>query len=86
MAYSKYWKVIPQFVPLNGLHANICTLRVGAVQTERLRIFVQLKFAWDKMKNWRNLRTHSTRNWKVVTLDRQWRSQVIGIGRAPAVH
>ena len=50
MAYNKYWKVIPQFVPLNGLHGNICTFRVGAVQTERLRIFVQLKFVWEKMK------------------------------------
>ena len=50
MAYSKYWEVIPQFVPLNGLHANIFTFRVGTVQTERLRIFVQLKFVWKKMK------------------------------------
>ena len=50
MAYSKYWKVIPQFVPLNGLHANIFTFRVGAVQTERLRIFVQLKFVWENIK------------------------------------
>ena len=36
--------------PLNGLHANICTFRVGAVQAKGLRIFVQLKFAWEKMK------------------------------------
>ena len=50
MAYSKHWKVIPQFVPLNGLHANIFTFRVGAVQTERLRNFVQLKFVWEKIK------------------------------------
>ena len=50
MAYNKYWKVIPQFVPLNGLYANIFTFRVGAVKTERLRIFVQLKFVWEKIK------------------------------------
>ena len=50
MAYSKHWKAIPQSVPLNDLHKNICTFRVGAVQTERLRIFIQLKFAWGKMK------------------------------------
>ena len=50
MAYSKHWKVIPQFVPLNDLHENICVFRVGAVQAERLRIFVQLKFVWEKIK------------------------------------
>ena len=50
MAYSKYWKVMPQFVPLNALHASICTFPVGAVQAKRLRIFVQLKFVWEKMK------------------------------------
>ena len=50
MAYSKHWKVIPQFVPLNDLHENICSLWVGAVQTERLRIFVQLKFVWGGKK------------------------------------
>ena len=50
MAYSKHWKVIPQFVPLNDLHENICVFRVGAVQAERLRIFVQLKFVWEKLK------------------------------------
>ena len=50
MAYSKYWKVIPQFVRLNGLHGNICTFRVSSVRTERLCIFVQLKFVWEKMK------------------------------------
>ena len=50
MAYSKYWKVIPQFVPLDGLHANIFTFRVGAVQIERLRILVQLKFGREKIK------------------------------------
>ena len=50
MAYSKHWKVIPQFVPLNGFHPNFLTFRVGAVQTEHLRIFVQLKFVWKKIK------------------------------------
>ena len=50
MPYSKQWKVIPQFVPLNDLHENICTFRVGAVQEERLRIFVQLKFVREKIK------------------------------------
>ena len=50
MAYSKFWKVIPQFVPLKGLHAKIFTFRVGAMQTERLRILVQLKFVREKMK------------------------------------
>ena len=44
MAYSKHWKVIPQFVLLNDLHENIGVFRVGAVQAEHLRIFVQLKF------------------------------------------
>ena len=58
MAYSKHWKVIPQFVPLNDRHENICTFRVGAVQEERLRIFVQLKFVWEKNENGRNLRAH----------------------------
>ena len=50
MAYSKYWKVIQQFAPLNDLHANICTFQIGAVQTERLHIFVQLKFVREKFK------------------------------------
>lgn len=50
MAYSKYWKVIPQFVSLNDLHANTCTFQIGAAQTERLRIFDQLKFVGEKMK------------------------------------
>ena len=58
MAYSKYWEVIPQFVPLKGLHANILLFESGAVQTERLRIFVQLKFVLEKNENGRNLRTH----------------------------
>ena len=50
MAYNKHWKVIPQFVPLNDLHKNICVFRVGAVQAERLRIYVHLKFVWEKIK------------------------------------
>ena len=50
MAYSKHWKVIPQFVPMNALHENICVFRVGSVQAERLRIFVQLRFVWEKIK------------------------------------
>ena len=50
MAYSKHLKGIPQFVPLNALHENICVFRVGPVQAERLRIFVQLKFVWEKLK------------------------------------
>ena len=44
MTYSNYWKVIPQFAPLNGLHADICILRIGTVQAECLCIFVQWKF------------------------------------------
>ena len=45
-----YWEVIPQFVPLNGLHTDICFLRIGAVQAERVYIFVQWKFVWEKIK------------------------------------
>ena len=45
-----YWKVIPQFVSLNGLHGDICVLRIGAVQSERVYIFVQWKFVWEKIK------------------------------------
>ena len=41
---------MPQFVPLNGLYANICTFRVGAVQTECLYTYIQSKFVWEKMK------------------------------------
>ena len=36
-----YWKVTPQFVPLNGLHADICVLRISTVQSECVYIFVQ---------------------------------------------
>ena len=43
-----YWKVIPHFVPLNGLHADICVLQIGSVQAERVYIFVQWKFIWEK--------------------------------------
>ena len=42
--------MIPQFAPLNGLHADICVLRIGAVQAERVYIFVQWKFVWEKIK------------------------------------
>ena len=38
MTLCKHWKVIPQFVPLNSLHAGI-VLRIGAVQVECLHIF-----------------------------------------------
>ena len=40
--------MIPQFAPLNGLHADICVLRIGAVQAERVYIFVQWKFVREK--------------------------------------
>ena len=43
-----YWKRIPQFVPLTGLHADICVLRIGAVQAERAYVFVQWKFILEK--------------------------------------
>ena len=33
---------------MNGLHANICVLQIGAVQAERVYIFVQWKFVWEK--------------------------------------
>ena len=45
-----YWKVIPQFVPLDGLHTDICVLRIGAVQAERGYVFVQWKFVWEKIE------------------------------------
>ena len=44
MTLCNYWKVIRQFVPLTGLHADICVLQIGAVQAERIYIFVQWKF------------------------------------------
>ena len=50
MASCSYWKAIPQFVPLNDLHADICFLRIGAVEVERVYIFVQWKFVWEKIK------------------------------------
>ena len=50
MTLRNYWKVIPQFEPLNGLHADICFLQIGAVQAERVYIFVQRKFVWEKLK------------------------------------
>ena len=48
MTSCNYWKVIPQFVPLNSLHADICVLRIGAAQAERVYIFRQWKFVWEK--------------------------------------
>ncbi len=52
MTSHNYWKVIPQFVPLTGVHADICVLQIeiGAVQAERIYIFVQWKFVWEKIK------------------------------------
>ena len=35
MISCNHWKVILQFVPLTGLHEDICVLRIGAVQAER---------------------------------------------------
>ena len=35
---------------MNGLHVDICVLRIGAVQVERVYIFVQRKFVWEKIK------------------------------------
>ena len=29
---------------MNDLHANVCVLQIGAVQAERIYIFVQWKF------------------------------------------
>ena len=34
---------------MNGLHVNICVLRIGAVQAERVYIFLQWKFVWEKI-------------------------------------
>ena len=46
----------PIFVPFESVQykwsANICTFRIDAVQTERHRIFVQLKFAWETIKTY----------------------------------
>ena len=39
--------VIPQFVPLNSLHAGI-VLRIGAVQVECLHIFFSMKVCMGK--------------------------------------
>ena len=50
MTVCNYWKVIPQFVPLNDLHADICVLQIGAVQAERVYTFVQWKFVWETIK------------------------------------
>ena len=37
-------------MPLNGLHADICVLRIGAVQAERVYVFGQWKFVWVNIK------------------------------------
>ena len=50
MTLCDYWKVIPQFVPLNGLHSDICVLRTDPVRAECPYSFVQWQFAWDKIK------------------------------------
>ena len=50
MTVCNYWKVIPQFVPLNDLHADICVLQIGAVQAERVYTFVQWKFVRETIK------------------------------------
>ena len=47
---NNFVKLIPQLVPMNGLHANICVLQIGAVQSERVYISVQWKFVWEKIK------------------------------------
>ena len=50
MTLCNYWKIIPQFVPLNGFHTDICVLRISAVQAEHVYIFVQWKFVLEKLK------------------------------------
>ena len=35
---------------MNGLHADNCVLQIGAVQAERVYIYVQWKFVWEKLK------------------------------------
>ena len=40
--YINLWEVISQFALLNGLYADICILRIGAVQAEHLCIFRSL--------------------------------------------
>ena len=44
ITFYNYWKVIPQFVPMTGLHPDISVLRIGAVQAEHVYLFVQ----WEK--------------------------------------
>ena len=39
---------MPQFVPMTDLHADISVLRIGAVQAERVYLFVQWKLVWEK--------------------------------------
>ena len=50
MTLCNYWKVTPQFVPLTGLHTDICVLQIGAVQAERVFIFVQMEVCMGKIK------------------------------------
>ena len=50
MTLCNYWKVIPQFVSLAGVHADICVLRIGAVQAERVYIFVTMEVCMGKIK------------------------------------
>ena len=70
MTLCNYWKAIPQFVPLNGFHTDICVLRISAVQAEHVYIFVQWKFVLEKIKKSVNFCIHCMRNWKMVSLDR----------------
>ena len=47
---NNFVKLIPQLVPMNGLHANICVLQIGPLQSERVYISVEWKFVWEKIK------------------------------------
>ena len=38
MTLCNYWKVIPQFVPLNDLCADNCILQIGTVQAARVHL------------------------------------------------
>ena len=67
MTSCKYWKVIPQFVPLNGLHADIdiCILQIRAVQAECLHIFFSMEVCIGKELKWVcNFHIHWMHNWK----------------------
>ena len=37
-------------MPLDGLHTDICVLRIGAVQAERGYVFFQWKFVGEKIE------------------------------------